>query len=183
MGKEIHVKAFTILTACAALLVVAPLAQGATRGGDQPGQATSPAIRAMTIRGEALNRLYHLGAYQGVTRPSASELRAMTIRGDALNRTYHLGNYATPAAPTQFFSDVANSNAVARFQAANRSDAISRYEANVAGDQSGTKASGSGDSVLQSPAIDAGIAAGLLLLLSLAGFTLVRSRNEPVRHA
>ena len=41
----------------------------------------------------------------------------------------------------------------------------------------------SGGGVFHSPAADAGIAAGLLLLISLAGFTVVRSRNQPLRPA
>ncbi len=140
----------------------------------------------------------------------STEIRAMTMRGDALNRTYHLGVYAPAAVGISgFASDVANSNAVARHQAnatSDRSDALSRYQANVNGSQSTTQSFASdvansdavaryqanlgndvtpvssGDSgVFQSPAAAAGIAAGLVLLISALGFTLTRSRNRPVR--
>jgi hypothetical protein len=48
----------------------------------------------MTLRGEALNKTYHLGQYAG---PSKQAIRAMTLRGEALNKTYHLGHYAGPS--------------------------------------------------------------------------------------
>jgi hypothetical protein len=143
-------------------------------------------------------------------RASSTEIRAMTIRGDTLNRKYHLGVYAPAAAGISgFASDTANSNAVARYQTdatVDRSDALSRYQTNVAGSESTTRGfasdvansdavaryqanlgndvapvSSGDDGVFQSPAADAGIAAGLVLLISAIGFTLTRSRNRPVR--
>ena len=134
---------------------------------------------------------------------SSTEVRAMTIRGDALNRKYDLGVYAHPAVGSIVFaSDVANSNAVTRHQA-DQSDALSRYQTNVTGSESTTQSfssdvansdavaryqanvgndvSSGNDGVFQSPAADAGIAAGLVLLISAVGFTLSRSRNHPVR--
>ena len=140
----------------------------------------------------------------------STEIRAMTIRGDALNRTYHLGAYAPAASGVSgFASDVANSNAVARYQAgatADRSDAVSRYQTNVTGTKSTTQSfasdvansdavaryqanlgndvapvSSGDDGVFQSPAAAVGIGAGLVLLISAVGFTLTRSRNHPVR--
>lgn len=101
-------------------------------------------------------------------RVSSTEIRAMTIRGEALNRKYHLGVHAPAAAGTSVVaSDVANSNAVARYQ--------TNLENEV------TPVSSGDDGVFQSPAADAGIAAGLVLLISAVGLTLARSRNRPVR--
>jgi hypothetical protein len=146
---------------------------------------------------------------KSLVHPS-TEIRAMTIRGEALNQKYHLGVYAPAAAGIGgFASDVANSSAVARYQAgptADRSDAVSRYQANVTGSKPTpqsfasdvansdavaryqanlgndvTPVSSGGNGVFQSPAADAGIAAGLALLISAVGFTLTRSRNRPVR--
>jgi hypothetical protein len=146
---------------------------------------------------------------KSLVHPS-TEIRAMTIRGEALNHKYHLGAYAPTASGTGgFASDVANSNAVARYQAgatADRSDAVSRYQTNGTGSNSTpqsivsdvansdavaryqanlgndvTPVSSGDDGVFRSPAADAGIAAGLVLLISAVGFTLTRSRNRPVR--
>jgi hypothetical protein len=104
---------------------------------------------------------------KNLVHPS-TEIRAMTIRGEALNRKYHLGVYAPAAVGIgRFASDVANSSAVAR------------YEANLGNDA--TPVSSGNDGVFQSPAAAAGIAAGLVLLISAIGFTLTRSRNRPVR--
>jgi hypothetical protein len=162
--KEIHVKVRSILIIGAAFALAVPVAQAAA----------------------SIKSLVH---------PS-TEIRAMTIRGDALNRKYHLGAYAPAAGGISgFASDVANSNAVARDQA-DRSDALSRYETNFASDVASsdavaryqanlgndvTAASSGDDGVFQSPAAAAGIGAGLVLLISAVGFTLARSRNRPVR--
>jgi hypothetical protein len=97
----------------------------------------------------------------------STEIRAMTMRGEALNHKYHLGAYAPAAGIGGFASDVANSSAVAR------------YQANLGNDV--TPVSTGDNGVFQSPATDAGIAAGLVLLISAIGFTLTRSRNRPVR--
>jgi hypothetical protein len=126
---------------------------------------------------------------------SSTEIRAMTIRGEALNHKYHLGMYAPAAVGIgRFASDVANSSAVARYQTnvtgtrsttqsfasdVASSDAVARYQANLGNDVA--PVSSGNDGVFQSPAADAGIAAGLVLLISAAGFTLTRSRNRPVR--
>jgi hypothetical protein len=47
--------------------------------------------RADTLRGEALNKKYRLGAYK--FGPSLAEQRADTLRGEALNQKYGLGTY------------------------------------------------------------------------------------------
>jgi hypothetical protein len=146
---------------------------------------------------------------KSLVHPS-TEIRAMTIRGEALNRKYHLGVYAPAAVGIgRFASDVANSSAVARYQAnatSDRSDALSRYQANVTGSKSTTQSfasdvansdavarylanhgndvtpvSSGDDGVFQSPAAAAGIAVGFALLISAVGLTLTRSRNRSVR--
>ena len=122
----------------------------------------------------------------------STEIRAMTIRGEALNHKYHLGVYTPATGGTNgFASDVANSNAVARYQAnatsdrqsfasdVANSDAVARYQANLGNNATPVSSGDSG--VFESPAAAAGIAAGLLLLISAIGFTLTRSRNRPVR--
>jgi hypothetical protein len=173
--KEIHVKVRSILIIGAAFALAVPVAQAAA-------------------------------STKSLVHPS-TEIRAMTIRGEALNHKYHLGVYApTAVGISGFTSDVANSNAVARYQTADRSDAVSRYQTNVTGSKSTTQSFASdvansdavaryqanvgndvtpvssGDNgVFQSPAAAAGIAAGLALLISAIGFTLTRSRNRSVR--
>jgi hypothetical protein len=61
-----------------------------------PADQKAAAIQALVARGDALNRLHHLGVY---ARPPAQELRALRLRGQALNRIYGLGAYAPPSAP------------------------------------------------------------------------------------
>lgn len=232
----------TILSIVAASALIVPAAQART---DDPAGDLTPSIsaqtRAMNIRGDALNRRYHLGRYQ---QSSPAAIRAQRIRGEALNRMYGLGSFAplrfssdvansnavaaslankvtsTPDAlgrylnnvtgaltgAATFSSDVANSNAVSRFQAAgstNTSDALTRYVNNTTGELTATPSFSSdvansnavsrfqashgtsvstGDGVLQSPAIDAGLAIGLLLA-SAGCFVLVRRSHRPVRPA
>jgi hypothetical protein len=162
--REIHVKVRSILIIGAAFALAVPVAQAAA-------------------------------STKSLVHPS-TEIRAMTIRGDALNRKYHLGVYAPATGGISgFASDVANSNAVARYRA-DRSDALSRYQTNFASDVANSDAvaryqanlgndvtpvSSGDDGVFQSPAAAAGIGAGLVLLISAVGFTLARSRNHPVR--
>lgn len=134
--KEIHVKVRSILITGAVFALAVPVAQAAT-------------------------------STKSLVHPS-TEIRAMTIRGEALNHKYHLGVYAPAAVGIgRFASDVANS------------DAVARYQANLGNDV--TPVSSGDNGVFQSPAADAGIAAGLALLISAIGFTLTRSRNRPVR--
>jgi uncharacterized protein with beta-barrel porin domain len=74
-------------------LLTAPLA-AAANGAPTDSRPSKHEIRALTLRGEALNRTYHLGEYAG---PSKEAIHALTLRGEALNRTYHLGAYAGPS--------------------------------------------------------------------------------------
>lgn len=81
-----------ILMATAALLLVSSSAYAA---GGRTQQTTSASIRAEKIRGDALNRFYHLGRYASdATGLSSAEARAMRLKGEALNKRYHLGAYA-----------------------------------------------------------------------------------------
>src|SRR6267142_1432692 len=74
-------------------LLTAPLA-AAANGAPTDSRPSKHENRALTRRGEALNRTYHLGEYAG---PSKEAIHALTLRGEALNRTYHLGEYAGPS--------------------------------------------------------------------------------------
>jgi hypothetical protein len=190
----------TVLSIVAASALIVPAAQARTDysvGNQTPSSSTE--IQALTIRGDALNRRYHLGQYR---QSNAAAVRALTIRGEALNRVYGLGAYA----PVRFSSDLANSNAVARFLAnggTQTTDALGRYLDNTASDVTATPSFSSdvansdavarfqanhgtsvstGDGVLNSPATDAGIAI-CLLLVSLGGFMLARRSHRPVRPA
>jgi hypothetical protein len=62
----------------------------------QPVQ-NKQAVHALVIRGQALNRIYHLGPYARTSpaKVTASQaVHALMLRGQALNRIYHLGSYA-----------------------------------------------------------------------------------------
>ena len=80
----------TSLVLVVVALLTAPLA-GAANGSSTASGPSKQELHALALRGEALNRTYHLGAYAG---PSKQEISALTLRGQALNRTYHLGAYA-----------------------------------------------------------------------------------------
>jgi hypothetical protein len=58
-------------------------------GSSQRVGVTPAEQRAFTLRGEALNKAYGLGAF--AIGPTAAESRADTLRGEALNRKYGLG--------------------------------------------------------------------------------------------
>ena len=69
-----------------AALLAAPLASAR----HEPATPTKQELRAMMLRGEALDRIYHLGT----AASSAQYVRAQRVRGLALDRVYHLGPYA-----------------------------------------------------------------------------------------
>src|SRR5438093_1260198 len=93
--KESHVKVRSILITGAVFALAVPVAQAAASS----------------------KSLVH-------SVQSSTEVSAMTVRGDVLNRRYHLGVYAHPTVGSSVFaSDLANSNAVARYQAGHQSDA------------------------------------------------------------
>jgi hypothetical protein len=192
-------KVRTIITAVAALALIVPAIAQARPDNGFVGSTPTSSSR-IDARSDGLNRLYHLGTY---SQSNAALVRALTLRGEALNRIYGLG---TSAPSARFLSDVASSNEVARTNATvDRSDAVSRYvtnvtsgepqssifssdvansdavaryQANLARDT--TQATSGSDGVLQSPATDAGIAAGLLLVAA-AGFMFARTRHHRVR--
>ncbi|HEX3224527.1 MAG TPA: hypothetical protein VHQ89_00380 [Gaiellaceae bacterium] len=81
-----------ILMATATLVLGGSAAYAA---GGKTEQTDSAAIRAAEIRGDGLNRLYHLGRYASdSTGLNSAEARATRLRGEALNKRYHLGAYA-----------------------------------------------------------------------------------------
>ena len=87
----------------AATLMVGFLLAVAFAGPAQAGNGKSQGMTAQErkadrIRGQAMNRYYHLGAYS----PQAEARRAEKRRGEALNRYYHLGRYAVVRVPSQF---------------------------------------------------------------------------------
>ena len=61
-------------------------------------------LRADTVRGQALNEQYGLGA--AAAGPTAAEQRADTLRGEALNEQYGLGT-AAAAAPSEISTGIA----------------------------------------------------------------------------
>jgi hypothetical protein len=64
---------------------------------------TAAELRADTVRGEALNEQYGLGA--AASGPTAAEQRADTLRGEALNEQYGLGS-AAAAAPSEISTGI-----------------------------------------------------------------------------
>jgi hypothetical protein len=84
------------VTVLAALFAIQAASATETTQPWQPVQ-TKPAVHALVLRGQALNRIYHLGPYAH-TSPAKAEasqaVHALMLRGQALNRIYHLGPYA-----------------------------------------------------------------------------------------
>ena len=102
----------------------------------------------------------------------------VTAQAPAFTSDVAAGGTGSPAAAVtpSFTSDVA-----AGGTGSPQSDVLSRYVSNV-GDDAATapEAGGSGSSIsLPSPAEGAGIAAGIALLITGAGFAAVRSRRPP----
>ena len=73
------------VTVFAALLAVA-VASAATRPPVQSAQVKQ-AAHALEVRGQALNRIYHLGPYAST---SAQAVRALEVRGQALDRIFQV---------------------------------------------------------------------------------------------
>jgi hypothetical protein len=104
--KAVQVLAVVLLGA----LLAVPLAWAAN-----PAQTTGPTrqeLRALELRSEALNRIYHLGRYAGGTGPTAQELRALELRSEALNRIYRLGPYAGGTGSSFHWGDAGIGSAV-----------------------------------------------------------------------
>jgi len=78
----------SLVLAVVALLTA--LVAGAANGATTNSSPSTQAMRALALRGQALNQTYHLGQSAG---PSKQAIRALTLRGQALNQTYHLGQF------------------------------------------------------------------------------------------
>ena len=68
-----------------------------------PPAPAKQAVHALVLRGQALDRIYHLDAYAGPStlspaKASAAQskqaIHALVLRGQALGPFYHLGRYA-----------------------------------------------------------------------------------------
>ena len=93
LRKAAQVLAVTVL---AALFAIPVASATETTMPWQPVQA-KPTVHTFVLRGQALNRIYHLGPYArtSAAKAEASQaVHALMLRGQALNRIYHLGSYA-----------------------------------------------------------------------------------------
>jgi hypothetical protein len=91
----------TAIAAAAAMLALAGSA--VAQSGQQPQSVSAQQSAALMARGDALNKLYHLGKYSPAAlagpKPVAlttEQWQAELARGDALNERYSLGAYADP---------------------------------------------------------------------------------------
>lgn len=85
------------LLALIALLIA--LAGPAQAAGTRPAAMSKAAYRALMLRSEALNRIYHLGTYSRVRiGTTGAEYRALVLRSEGLNKKYGLGQRKTVAA-------------------------------------------------------------------------------------
>ena len=99
---------------------------------------------------------------------------------------------AAPEAPLSFVTDVSSGgtgqpegDALSRYVTnvgGPEGDAVSRYVTNV-GDEAPAATPGGDGISLSSPGVDAGIAAGLALLITGAGFAVARTRTRPAQPA
>ena len=80
-------KLFTMFLIVAVAAMLASAAQASSK-------PVSPHIRALMIRGDALNKKYGLGKYGSASFVSAQN-RAIHLRSLALNRQYGLGTFKT----------------------------------------------------------------------------------------
>jgi hypothetical protein len=88
----------TAATLMVGFLLAIAFASTAAAGSKTPFGMTPQEWKAEQIRGDAMNRYYHLGRYS----EAAQVAHAEKIRGDQLNRYYHLGRYAVIEAPSSF---------------------------------------------------------------------------------
>lgn len=85
-----------LLVAIAVLIALAGAAQAATT---RPAAMSKVEYRALMLRSEALNRIYHLGTYSRVRiGMTGAEYRALMLRSEGLNKKYGLGQWKTAAA-------------------------------------------------------------------------------------
>jgi hypothetical protein len=87
-----------VLAGIAVLAALSGVAQGATST-SKPAGMSEAEYRALTLRGEALNQKYGLGAWKDVPAGmTAPQYRALKIRSEALNEQYGLGRWSASAA-------------------------------------------------------------------------------------
>jgi hypothetical protein len=85
-----------LLAAIAVLIALAGIAQAAIA---RPAPMSIAEYRALMLRSQALNKIYHLGTYSRVrVGMTGAEYRALMLRSEALNKKYGLGHWKTPAA-------------------------------------------------------------------------------------
>ena len=86
---------YRISTLAAIISVAVALAAPIQAATSKPAGMSQPEYRALIIRSEALNRIYHLGKYSRVPAGmTPAEYRALMLRSKALNEKYHLGAFA-----------------------------------------------------------------------------------------
>ena len=144
------------IKAAAATLTVGFLLAIAFAGPAQAGNGTSNGwtaqeLKAMQVRGDAMNRHYRLGAYSSVAAATAAE----ELRSDAMNRFYHLGAYSSAVTTAQ----------QRRAEATNRYYRVGRYAVVSVSSRFDWS--------------DAGIGAGVMLgVLMVAGGLAVAARRR-----
>ena len=87
------------VTLMAGSLLAIAFAGPAQAGSGNPQGMGAQELKAEQVRGQAMNRFYHLGAYS----PQVQATRlADKRRGQAANQYYHLGRYAVVSATSRF---------------------------------------------------------------------------------
>ena len=84
-----------------ALALAAPLQASSSK----PAGMSKAEYRALLLPSQALNKRYHLGAYQLPRNMTAAEYRALMLRSAALNKRYQPGSGAVSAASTTASTD------------------------------------------------------------------------------
>ena len=146
------------VTLMAGSLLAIAFAGPAQAGSGKPQGMGAQELKAEQVRGQAMNRYYHLGAYS----PQAQAARvAARVRGQAMNRFYHLGAYSPQVQATRLADK-------RRGQAANQYYHLGRYAVVSA--------------TSRFDWADAGIGAGAMLgaILLAGGLTAVAVRRRAV---
>jgi hypothetical protein len=128
---------------------------------------TGQELKAMTVRGQALTRKYHLGQY--AFGPTQAELRAMIARGEGMNEKYNLGQYAF--GPTQ-----AELRAmIARGEGMNEKYNLGQFAVTS---ESSQKPVASGSDNFEWRSIGLGIGIAALLVAGVSAALVVRTRHQ-----
>ena len=86
---------YRISTLAAMIGVAVALAAPIQASSSKPAGMSKAEYRALMLRSDGLNRIYHLGKYSRVPAGmTAAEYRALMLRSKALNEKYHLGAFA-----------------------------------------------------------------------------------------